>query len=96
MTITNRLLQGLALCGLALFISWSPAQAQSSQKSTTAKAAQQVKVPARWLTMAEVESMFGAPTNKSQPVGNPPITSWEYPNFYVYFEGDKVLDAFAK
>jgi hypothetical protein len=40
-----------------------------------------------------VEQKFGAPANKSSPVGNPPITKWFYPNFVVVFENDKVLHA---
>ena len=87
------LLKMLMFSSLVLSLTWLPVQAQDSQKSTTAEA---VRVPARWLTMDDVESLFGAPSNKSQPVGNPPISSWEYPGFYVYFEGDRVLDAFAK
>ena len=43
--------------------------------------------------MAAVEAKFGAPANKSSPVGNPPITKWFYPNFVVVFENDKVLHA---
>ena len=40
-----------------------------------------------------VEAKFGAPANKSGPVGTPPITKWFYPNFVVVFENDKVLHA---
>jgi hypothetical protein len=43
--------------------------------------------------MAAVEAKFGAPSNKSSPVGSPPITKWFYPNFVVVFEHDKVLHA---
>ena len=52
-----------------------------------------VETPARGSTMSAVESKFGAPANKSGPVGNPPITKWFYPNFVVVFENDKVLHA---
>ena len=52
-----------------------------------------VETPQRGSTMSAVEAKFGAPANKSSPVGNPPITKWFYPNFVVVFENDKVLHA---
>ncbi|MEO8064367.1 MAG: hypothetical protein ABI821_16650 [Pseudomonadota bacterium] len=54
-----------------------------------------VETPQRGLSMAVVEQKFGAPANKSSPVGStgktPPITKWFYPNFVVVFENDKVI-----
>jgi hypothetical protein len=52
-----------------------------------------IETPQRGSTMAAVEARFGAPANKSSPVGNPPITKWFYPDFVVVFENDKVLHA---
>jgi hypothetical protein len=52
-----------------------------------------VETPQRGSTMSAVEQKFGAPGNKSSPVGQPPITKWFYPNFVVVFENDKVLHA---
>jgi hypothetical protein len=52
-----------------------------------------VETPQRGSSMSAVEAKFGAPSNKSSPVGNPPITKWFYPNFVVVFEHDKVLHA---
>ena len=52
-----------------------------------------VETPTRGSSMTAVEARFGAPANKSSPVGNPPITKWFYPNFVVVFENDKVLHA---
>ena len=52
-----------------------------------------VETPQRGASMTAVEARFGAPANKSDPVGNPPITKWFYPNFVVVFEHDKVLHA---
>ncbi len=52
-----------------------------------------VETPQRGSTMAAVEARFGAPANKSGPVGSPPISKWFYPNFVVVFENDKVLHA---
>ena len=52
-----------------------------------------IETPQRGSTMSAVEQKFGAPANKSGPVGNPAITKWLYPKFVVVFENDKVLHA---
>ena len=49
--------------------------------------------PHRGSTMAQVESRYGQPTNRHSAVGTPPITRWDYPQFSVYFENDRVLHA---
>jgi len=51
--------------------------------------------PTRGATMASVEAKFGAPAQKHPTVGKPPITRWDYPDFAVYFEGDRVIHAVA-
>lgn len=58
----------------------------------TAKSAQ----PDRGISQTTVESRWGAPTAKSSAVGEPPISSWEYEPFVVYFEYDKVIHTVAK
>lgn len=55
-------------------------------------------LPERGQTMAAVERRFGSPTHRRGPVGGdtefqPPITRWDYRNFYVVFEHDRVIDA---
>ncbi len=52
--------------------------------------------PSRGMTQASVESTYGSPVNIKAPVGDPPITRWEYQDFVVYFEYDKVIHAVAK
>lgn len=52
--------------------------------------------PSRGMTMARVESRFGAPSAKGTPVGEPPITRWDYPGFVVYFEYDHVIHAVVR
>lgn len=51
-----------------------------------------LEVPKRGMRKEQVESKFGAPESRSQPVGEPPISYWEYPQYRVYFENDMVLD----
>lgn len=52
--------------------------------------------PARGDTTAQVEARFGAPEQVVPAVGQPPISRWVYPDFTVYFEGDRVLHAVAR
>jgi hypothetical protein len=54
--------------------------------------AQGVLRPQRGEKMPTVESRFGKPEKISGPVGEPPITRWDYPGYSVFFEYDTVLD----
>lgn len=55
-----------------------------------------VKMPPRGMTKDQVQQRFGAPLSKTDPVGDPPISSWEYKNYAVYFEKNLVLDTVLK
>jgi hypothetical protein len=61
-----------------------------------AKAGSDGSRPTRGMTQASVQSKFGSPSAVKAPVGDPPITRWEYSNFIVYFEHDKVIHAVLK
>jgi hypothetical protein len=50
-----------------------------------------VPTPTRGMTMDQVASKFGAPSDKTPAVGKPPISRWQYPGFIVYFEGEHVI-----
>jgi hypothetical protein len=52
--------------------------------------------PMRGMTAENVEARFGTPDTKIAPVGDPPISRWEYKNFVVFFESDRVIHAVAK
>lgn len=54
------------------------------------------EVPQRGATMQTVSSELGQPSRKSGPVGEPPITAWDYDRFVVYFEHQYVLHTVAK
>ena len=83
------LLALLALCGGAQADTLLVERAQ--QKPAAAQ-------PARGLSMGEVEARFGTPQEKLDPRGGqkrqwPAINRWVYPQFTVYFERDRVIDA---
>ncbi len=52
--------------------------------------------PTRGMSQASVQSKYGSPSTVKAAVGDPPITRWEYPDFVVYFEHDKVIHAVRK
>ena len=57
-----------------------------------------VALPERGLSSAQVQARFGAPSQRLEPRGGqkrqwPTIHRWVYPQFTVYFERDRVIDA---
>lgn len=48
-------------------------------------------LPVNGQNKAAVEAKFGVPVQKLPPVGDPPISSWKYDTYSVYFEYDLVL-----
>jgi len=47
--------------------------------------------PTRGMSMKSVEAKFGAPQDRHDAVGQPPITRWDYPLFTVFFEHEYVI-----
>jgi hypothetical protein len=52
--------------------------------------------PQRGLDKATVNETYGGPEKQNEAVGEPQISSWEYPEYVVYFENDLVLHTVAK
>lgn len=52
-----------------------------------------IDLPPRGTTMEEVLARYGQPVKKYPPVGDPPITRWDYPGFSMYFENNLFLHA---
>lgn len=63
-----------------------PVGAQSAELNNIAR-------PNRGMSKASVKRQFGQPSKMNTAVGKPPISSWEYPNFTVYFEYDHVISS---
>jgi hypothetical protein len=54
------------------------------------------EMPPRGMTMDLVQSRFGAPQARSGPVGEPPITRWDYADFVVVFEHRHVIHSIER
>ena len=52
--------------------------------------------PSRGTTQAQVEANYGEPSSVDSAVGDPPITRWEYAEFVVFFEYDRVIHSVTK
>lgn len=57
---------------------------------------QHIATPATGLSKAQVTSQYGEPQKQNPPKGKPPISSWEYGEFTVYFENDHVIHSVVK
>ena len=53
--------------------------------------ADRMELPKNGQNKATVEAKFGTPVQKNPAVGDPPISSWKYDGYSVYFEYDLVL-----
>ena len=58
-------------------------------------------LPARGISMSQVESRYGAPLERLDPRGGqksqwPVINRWVYSDFTVYFERSHVIDVVAR
>ena len=88
-------LAGLALLALTGgFV--SGASAQNLDMQGTDRARQDDGRPTRGMTRARVEATYGSPENRVAAVGDPPISRWEYAEFVVFFEYDRVIHAVTK
>lgn len=57
---------------------------------------QQIIRPTTGMTKPQVKSQFGEPHKENSAKGKPPISSWEYTEFTVYFENDHVIHSVIK
>lgn len=52
--------------------------------------------PSKAITKDDVLKQFGEPLSKRGPVGSPAIYQWEYPEYTVYFENNRVIHSVSK
>ena len=57
---------------------------------------EQAGKPTRGMSQESVQANFGAPQSTVAAVGDPPISRWEYAEFVVFFEYDRVIHAVTK
>lgn len=80
----------LVLTALTSGLSAGAASADTLLVEAVTTAAAVVR-PDRGMTMDRVLARFGEPRTRSGPVGDPPIATWDYGDFVVYFESRFVI-----
>jgi hypothetical protein len=55
-----------------------------------------VETPGLGLSKEQVRAQFGEPLEERGPIGQPPIYTWDYGQFSVYFEGNSVIHSVVK
>jgi hypothetical protein len=91
-----KLTGGLAMLAAIAFGAPMAAHAGDSLLIHRVQQEQDMNLPTRGMTMAQVEKRYGAPQRKLQPRGgdstkHPVINRWDYSTFIVYFEHDHVI-----
>ena len=85
------------LLTLVLAAGLGPASmAETLVSSGTEMAQATINRPVRGMSMETVEARYGLPISTREPVGDPPITRWEYEGFIVYFEYKFVIHTVRK
>lgn len=90
MSITTKKLTNKLLLSLALTLC-APLQAQQLGIPGHYDSGETISMPQRGISMNRVLDEYGEPHRRSEAVGNPPITEWDYGDFRVFFEHQTVL-----
>jgi len=80
-------------CGLAGFASADTLQMDGTENASRFEHAGK---PSRGMTQDRVAAEYGQPASRTAAVGEPPIARWEYAEFVVFFEYDRVIHAVTK
>ena len=93
-----RYLLGRYLLGLGALLFISPVYAETLQIPVGQQAADKWSIdrPIKGMNQEQVKALFGAPQETRQPRGEPPISSWVYPDYVVYFEYTHVIHTVLK
>lgn len=86
--------QILLLSSVLLLSLAGPAYSQTESTSVDhmpANAPEGVLRPVAGMSMKQVLQQFGEPITRVPPVGEPPISRWEYDRYTVYFEHQYVI-----
>ena len=82
--MTSSIVSGFLKKALGL----SSAHAQQLIIPIGSQAKLEILKPSKGMDMNTVLSGFGEPLQRRNPVGEPPITRWQYEHFSVYFESE--------
>lgn len=93
--MSRKLLSLLAVYGLLAGVSSVSADTLLIDGLQTARASTSDR-PVRGMSMDAVQAKWGQPAAQRGAVGEPPISRWEYGDFIVFFEYQRVIHAIRK
>lgn len=88
----SKTISALAIAGLLAAAPLASADVLIIEKLEAAR----MEMPTRGMTMDRVQGRFGAPLGVHGPIGDPPITRWDYDGFVVVFEYRHVVHSVLK
>lgn len=93
----------ITLASITLVVSFSTVSATETSSGTIkipigkqGSPDSSISTPARGMNKEAVMQIYGPPIKINDSKGVPPITSWVYANFTVYFESDTVIHSTLK
>ncbi|MCB1858296.1 MAG: hypothetical protein KDI63_08490 [Gammaproteobacteria bacterium] len=89
----------LPLAVIAVSISWAALADRlliDVIENSPANTSDGIPRPLRGQHMEQVRQHYGEPVRRLAPVGDPPITRWDYDRYTVYFENQTVLRSVVK
>lgn len=86
----TRMVLALVLGAATLFAAAPPASGDVLLIEEV-RQAEKMQLPSNGMSKDTVRARFGAPAQMHAPVGDPPITRWDYDGWSAYFEYDLVL-----
>jgi len=87
---TSLIIAGTLLISAAS-ISYADVISIAEPSYSTPNTVEGVLRPKRGMTMNDVEQKFGQADNTTGPIGEPPISTWTYSDFSVFFEDNIVI-----
>lgn len=86
----------IASIAFALLSAHLPLNAQELRVPLGQQGNSSTVVPKRGISQDLVKQQFGEPYDAVENIGEPPISTWYYHDFNVYFESDKVIHSVIK
>ena len=85
-------------CSLAIALSSASSIAEAVHVPIGQQGSNQtyIEKPKKGMTKSQVEKQFGQPKDWRDAVGDPPISSWVYDDYTVYFEYEHVIHSVLK
>ena len=91
MRLKPRIAKSFIIASFGFILGLSTTNAQQLIIPIGSQAKLEVLTPTMGMKMHSVLDEYGEPLQRWNPVGEPPITRWQYEHFSVYFESEFVM-----